>query len=81
MYAERFDASYEFISHLIGFLDLVVGLQIEFTKGVFNNYGWEGNAPKGTIIKYVKDWIYIIRFQEEVWPRDREVSLLIRFNF
>lgn len=54
--------------------DLGIGAQIEFPGPIFNDYGSEINHPRAVVIKHVKDWLYICRFQEEVWPRDRKVS-------
>lgn len=31
------------------------------------------NKPKGTVIRHVYDWRYLIRFDNEVYPRQREV--------
>jgi hypothetical protein len=60
--------------------DLVVGNQVEFAQTVYDNFGWEGNMPRATILQYIEDWNFIIRFHEEVWPRDREVSTRVSFD-
>lgn len=52
-----------------------MGAQLEFLETQFNNYFIEGRYPRATILKIVKDWKCYLRFHEEVWPRERMVTI------
>lgn len=49
------------------------GKQIEFEEQVFNIYPVYNRKPVATIIKNVRDWVFLCKFQDEVWPQDRNV--------
>ena len=59
---------------------MIIGRQVEFPLPVFNVYpaGEEGRSPQGVIVERVKDWQFVIRFHDEVAPKQRVVSLFDR---
>lgn len=54
--------------------ELQNGKQIEFEEQVFNIYPTKGRKPVATIVRNIRDWVFLCKFQDEVWPEDRKVG-------
>jgi hypothetical protein len=63
--------------------DLVIGQRLQFFGDHFAHQGVSDNLilsnrlqqPKATIIKYHRNWKYYLRFDDELWPRERVIDL------
>lgn len=55
---------------------MVIGRQVEFPLPIFDVYpSANTRSPRGVIVEKVKDWQFVIRFHDEVWPKQRIVSI------
>eukprot|EP00598_Pedospumella_elongata_P005778 CAMPEP_0184983224 /NCGR_PEP_ID=MMETSP1098-20130426/12522_1 /TAXON_ID=89044 /ORGANISM="Spumella elongata, Strain CCAP 955/1" /LENGTH=528 /DNA_ID=CAMNT_0027507031 /DNA_START=99 /DNA_END=1685 /DNA_ORIENTATION=+ len=57
------------------------GIQIQFEEPMFNIYPTNSRKPTATILRHVRDWIYLCKFHTDVWPQDRQVDLSVTSNF
>jgi hypothetical protein len=55
--------------------ELTNGLHIQFHEQFNNIYPALNRKPMATVLKHVKEWIYLLKFHDEVWPEDREIDL------
>ena len=57
-------------------VEMIIGRQVEFPVPIHNVYpaSEEGRSPQGVIVEKVKDWQFVIRFHDEVVPKQRVVS-------
>lgn len=63
------------LHHLTIKLDLIVGRQIEFENGgVVGAYGNGLRNVRAAIVRHYDGWRYWLRFEDNVWPKDRLVS-------
>lgn len=63
-------------------VELNSGTRIEFQQPLLTVYGSTQNRkPTATILWPIRNWKFRMRFDEEVWPRERDVDLLEIENF
>lgn len=55
--------------------ELTNGLHIQFHEQFNNIYPVLNRKPVATVLKHVREWIYLLKFHDEVWPEDREIDL------
>ena len=60
---------------------LTNGLQLQFLEQIQQIYPVLNRKPVATVIKHIKDWIYLLKFHDEVWPENREINLEIYSKF
>lgn len=55
--------------------ELTNGLHIQFHEQFSNIYPALNRKPVATVLKHVREWVYLLKFHDEVWPEDREIDL------
>jgi len=55
--------------------ELTNGLHIQFHEQFNNIYPALNRKPVATVLKHVSEWVYLVKFHDEVWPEDREIDL------
>lgn len=71
--------------------ELREGMQLEFTKPCFDftptpstfspTHHKSGRRPRATVLKVLNQWRCLLRFHDEVWPKERKINLAAFIDF
>ena len=62
-------------------VDLTPGRRVRFNEPMFHVWPSQHRTPTATVVRQVRDWVYILRLDEDVWPKERQIDLSSNFNF